>query len=501
MIRFKPLTHQQVYTALFLLISFALSRLVFWLIGVRFDSTSLDWFWQYLDVDVLRHRLFSGIFHQHSQPPGFNLFLGTVLKLCPNSFAVCFNVIYLLMGFVLYCLLYLFLRFSKFSRIFSLAAAFLFIVSPGSILYENWLFYTYPIAVLLVLAAVVLLRLQDKPTASHVAVFLIVISIICLTRSTFHLIFLMIIISLILISCKVNRRKIVVYSIVAVCLASSLYVKNLVVFGFFGSSSWAGMNVFRLAEHSVGENIIDKLVQDNRIPKTASIPPFSHVDKYSEFQSSTQKYKDVPELTTPIKVSGTQNYNHIAYVSVAQDYKNASLYIIQNYQRLYLSGMFDSWLLYCQPTWQDRYLMSNANTLSKYISLLSAVRLRIGINLQSFKKIVFGVDNGKEPYALTSLLFVPLILLFAVVGSIKRFYKLIRHDDTSGLTFIFMSITVLYVAIISNAMEYGENNRFRAETDPLIFLLGIIIVKDVYYFFKDKWLRKNFSDDESTRTL
>jgi hypothetical protein len=39
---------------------------------------------------------------------------------------------------------------------------------------------------------------------------------------------------------------------------------------------------------------------------------------------------------------------------------------------------------------------------------------------------------------------------------------------------------VLYVAILGNAVEWGENNRFRVMTDPLIFLLTVLSCRMVF---------------------
>ena len=106
--------------------------------------------------------------HLHSQPPGFNFFLGSVLKLCPERFTACFHAVYLFLGFMLYYALFFVLRLARFSRPVALLLAFLFILSPSSIFYENWLMYTYPVAVLLALAAWALRRfeLTARPSAA-----------------------------------------------------------------------------------------------------------------------------------------------------------------------------------------------------------------------------------------------------------------------------------------------------------------------------------------------
>ena len=482
---------QQLTTAALLVVSFAVSRVIFWHIGVRFDSSSLDWFWQYLDLNVLRHNLMSGIFHMHSQPPGFNLFLGLVLKCFPNSSGLCFHVVYMLLGFILYCSLYLLLRLSAFSRTWAFVCSFLFIVSPSSILYENWLFYTYPIAVLLVVASIALHRCQERRSTFYAGAFLFIIAIVCLTRSAFHLVFILACVALVVIPREIRNRKVVSCAFATVCLVGTLYLKNLALFGFFGSSSWMGMNMFNIAQHSVGTNVVNELVRLGSIPSVASQPPFSAIDKYSKIDSPQLAPPGIDPLTTKTKASGTPNYNHADYVRIAQEYRQASSYIIRKNPRLYLSSVFDAWCLYCQPSWHNDFLKRNNQAMSVWLSSLSCLRTQGWIDLRPFKRWAFGAEGEKDLYPVTSLLFLPSIIVFACAGAAARISRFARKGDSSGVAFIFMTFTVIYVAVLGNAFEYGENNRFRVETDPLIFLLGAIIARDAYSYAMQRMFRRH----------
>ncbi len=64
---------------------FLLSRVGYYVAGVRFDASSLPWFWQYIDPVLLKTDLGQSLWYLHSQPPAFNLFLGIVLNLFPGS--------------------------------------------------------------------------------------------------------------------------------------------------------------------------------------------------------------------------------------------------------------------------------------------------------------------------------------------------------------------------------------------------------------------------------
>ena len=87
------------------------------------------------------------------------------------------------------------------------------------------------------------------------------------------------------------------------------------------------------------------------------------------------------------------------------------------------------------------------------------------------------------------------------MAAVVRLYRLARKGDTSGLAVIFMTFTVIYVAVLGNALDCGENNRFRVETDPLIFLLGIIVARDTYSYLMQKMLRANANKSVDAHVL
>ncbi len=133
--------------------AFLASRCLYYTIGVRFDQSLLFYAWQFLDVDLLQNRLFESTYYLHIQPPLFNLFLGTILKAFPQHSDTAFHVIYLTFGLIMGIALVTLMVKLGISRLLATALAIIFIASPTAILYENWLFYTYPMASVLCLAA------------------------------------------------------------------------------------------------------------------------------------------------------------------------------------------------------------------------------------------------------------------------------------------------------------------------------------------------------------
>jgi len=389
----------------------------------------------------------------------------------------------MLLGFTLYCALYCFLRLSQFARLPAILIAFVYIISPSSILYENWLFYTYPVAVLLALCAVALCRFHNTTQTVYAAVFLLLCASVCLTRSTFHLLFLLACVPFVLIPRGIRYRRVALCVVIAICIVTTLYGKNLGMFGFFGSSSWLGMNLFKAASAHVERDYIENRVRSGEMSSIASIPPFSPLSEYPDYIAPSQhRYpsRPPPELAAQTKSNGTQNYNHEAYISISHEYQSAALHLIRKKPLPFARTVIGAWQFYTRPSWDYKPLRTNTAALSQYIAILSALRDQVFVKVDSLKKHFSNILTSGIRYPLTSLLVFPLILLVASLRSVVFLYRIVRYGNTSGLVFIFMTMTVLYVAILGNLVEYGENNRFRVETDPLIFLLVAVMCRDLY---------------------
>jgi hypothetical protein len=148
------------------------SRAVAWALGLRFDANSLSWFWQYIDPALLKTRLLESLFYFHAQPPLYNLWLGVLLKLFGGQFRDASHGTYVLVGLVGTGALALFLAKLGVPRLLAVVLALAFFLSPTAILYENWLFYEYPVAVLLIFAVLTLyLFLERRSFAYGVAFF------------------------------------------------------------------------------------------------------------------------------------------------------------------------------------------------------------------------------------------------------------------------------------------------------------------------------------------
>src|SRR5438270_597750 len=84
-------------TELLLVAAWGASRAVVYGFGVRFDKRELASSVQNIDPELLRHSLAESLWWLHGQPPGYNLFLGLVLKASGSHWALAFQAVHLLL--------------------------------------------------------------------------------------------------------------------------------------------------------------------------------------------------------------------------------------------------------------------------------------------------------------------------------------------------------------------------------------------------------------------
>ncbi len=467
-----------------LIVSFyILSRLAFAASGIRFDMTLLDLAWQNLDVVSLQNDLARSVFYQHSQPPLFNFLLGVVLKLFPESYPVVFELMFHVCGLVIFFLLFKILRHFEFGSWGALAIAAIFSISPEAILYENWLFYTWPIATLLTFATYVLLRYQATRLPRYAALFILSIAVLCLTRSMFHLVYLGLCLALVLSirTTSQRRRTIGMFSVCSLGVVGSVYLKNLLIFGFFGTSSWLGMNLYRV----VNTDAVSSEAADTEV---TSVRTFSSMSDYPKrYRGVPATFSEIPALTTEHKKVGYKNLNHYGYVRISREYMAGALSAIKSDPGYYLRNVAVNWVRYYpKPGWSIKFMTENSGAIEGYINVtsLAGPRFFIERNVLGFRK--------PRRFPLSSLLILLGALFLVVVNVGFHFVRFAKSGEHAEHLLIlgFMVLTILYVAIVGNLVEHGENNRFRVETDPLLYLAVMIVVRDIWRAAAAKrWLR------------
>ena len=186
---------------------FIISRIIFFIAGVRFDALPILIFWQFIDPMLLETDLLESLVFLHIQPPLFNLFLSMVLKASPHAFPLVFHAFYLLCGLAITLSLYILIVRTGAPRPLGFALTLAFTVSPSSILYENWLFYTYPLCAMLLLLVLLFLKTLNRPSFVSAFYLFLCAAAVALTWSLFHLGWMVLLLAILILRVRVVTRK------------------------------------------------------------------------------------------------------------------------------------------------------------------------------------------------------------------------------------------------------------------------------------------------------
>ena len=167
---------------------------------MRFDSSTLPGYMQFIDPPLLRERLLESLWYYHAHPPLLNLFTGIGLKLFGDHadvyFALSFHALGLAMALAVYILT---LRLTGCALRPRSSATACSCSAHRFVLYENWLMYTFPSAALLTISALLLHQYLDDRRTRWAVAFFTVLAILLLTRSIFHLAWMVLVVVLLAI--------------------------------------------------------------------------------------------------------------------------------------------------------------------------------------------------------------------------------------------------------------------------------------------------------------
>jgi hypothetical protein len=462
---------------LLLLFIVTASRAVYYLLGVRFDASGLDWFFQFLDPELLRHHLLQSLLYLHIQPPGYNLFAGIVLKLFPHAYATAFHAVHLVFGAVQICLLFYLMRCFRVGARLAFLVTGLFAISPGVVLFENFILYEYQMMFFLIVSAAFLFNFLVYHRTGSAIGFLLCQFWLVLVRNQYHLVyFAAIFIMLLFLATKQNRRLIALVGSTLLALVLSLYIKNQILFGQFVSSTYLGMNISTLTTAQLTPHEKAMFVSLGAISRASAETcigaPLSSYYPYITMPSKTS----VPALDQELKHSGVVNLNHKGFLEVQKIYSRDGLFILRHYPKAYLRGIAISWFTYFLPPGDLRDLGNNRSHIQgveRFFDIVFCGQFKYSEDKKVLRQLK-AAGNG------ASLLLYTGIFLILVLPSLFMFggcflYQGIRRKTLpapQAVVLGFMLFNIFYITAISNFFGCFENNRYRFPLDGFFVVLA-----------------------------
>lgn len=430
-----------------LLALFAVTRGLLHAAGVRFYDQDVARMMHFADVDLLRSDLVQTLWLMDGQPPGFNLLLGLALK-CGASSGAVLRGVFLLTGWALAAGVLELLRRRGVRSLVAVPAALLFAVQPAAVLFENYVFYTYPVAALLVWLVVAFGHACAARTARSWLVFWLLFAALCWLRNLFQLGTGLALLGAVACS-RTHRRAVLVGAAAPLLLVASVHAKNFALYGSFGSSCWLGVSLTSLTTYRLTDDERAARVLDGRSSAVILAPRFADIPS---MRLALQGDAPPPELhplrARERKLGGDVNYHHAVYSAAARKMATDAAAILRDHPDRYLRGVLGAYLCFCSPasTWPP----------------LRPVRRPIERLTTGVESATHAAVGGQRPGVVALLL--PLAFLLCAARSVRTLRG--RGDPAACLS----AWIVCYVTLACVLLEAGENNRMRFCVDALIWV-------------------------------
>ena len=467
-----------------LLLFFTVSRLIYFLLGVRFDAGGVKWFFQFLDPELLRHRLFESLLYLHMQPPGYNLFTGILLKLFPDAYPAAFHVVHLAFGAVLVCLLFFLMRVLGIGARVALTVTALFVISPGVVLFENFILYEYQMLFFLTLSAALLFDFFAHGRVASATGFLLCQVWLVMVRNQFHLVYFIAIFFLLLyFTSRHDRRIIASVGSIFLAVILSIYIKNQILFGQFVSSTYLGMNISALTTHQLTTEEKAALVSMGAISRASAETcigsPLSSYYPYITMPPRTS----IPALDQEVKASGAVNLNHRGFLEVQKIYTKDALYVLRNYPVAYLRGIAISWFTYFLPAGDLRDVEKNRQHIEgieRFFDIVFCGQFKYSQDKKVLRQLK-SRGSGASLVLYTGVFQIIAFPAFFIFGA-WFLYRGIRRKTLGApqaLMLGFLLFNILYVTAVSNFFGCFENNRYRFPLDGFYIVLAALAIDQV----------------------
>ncbi|HWO13909.1 MAG TPA: hypothetical protein VNN80_30610, partial [Polyangiaceae bacterium] len=257
-----------------LLALFAASRLALQATGIRFN---LDLAWMFLaDPAALSSHLLETVFYFHAFAPGTNILTGLLLKIAPDHLQTAAATVFFASGYLLFVSMFQLARVIGLGSRAALLLSVAFSLLPQSIYFENLYLYTHLCTSLSCLAALLFVRALRVGSWRAWLAFYATCTGLGWLYTTYHLLwFCMMVGGGLLLADRGRRRRVLLGAAAPAALFVALYLKNYLVFGVFGATTWGGANLTLATTHRMQPALRERWIREGKLSPFAAISVFA----------------------------------------------------------------------------------------------------------------------------------------------------------------------------------------------------------------------------------
>ena len=329
----------------------------------------------------------------------------------------------------------------------SLAVVTAYMISPIAIIYECWLFYTWPAGALLTLSALALRSFLSRETAGTAALFFSLIGILALTRSAFHLVWVVAAIAALVLARPKIWRRTLAGAIVPFVPVVGIYAKNQVLFSNFSASRWLWWHFAMTTVAEVPEDERMALIGSGVLSPAAKLPDMAPPHLFAEVIEPPPPF-GMAILDDYYKTNGESNYNHRIYLTVAEMLKRDDLYAMWHYPGHRARKVALAIGEFSMPATDNHFILAN---LEKITALDAVYNVAVYGRFLGHVMSWFDVKPESELYAPTAKLgvFVLLIVCLVAASGVVILIKGLRRRAVTDkeVVYLYISMTLIYIAV------------------------------------------------------
>lgn len=458
--------------------------------GAGLDRSALAVSWQLVDVGVLRDDPLGSTWYLHTQPPLYNLVVGSVLRWSPTP------PIGTLFALYVACLLATgLLLLSLASRwgvhpVLAGGAAVLSLTTPSALRTVFQGSYEVPLATLVVLALWLVQRHLDAPRSATLVGLSATLTALVMTRSLFHPLWLAAVLGLVAVARPVPARALVVAAAIPLLLAGGWLVKNQALFGEPTASSWLGFNLQRGIVAPLDRDEVAADVARGEVTPLAARAPWLSIDDYGDREPCTPDDRhpavaDPEKRSAPLEVA---NFNHSCYLPLYEESRHNATTLARRHPGDYLRTRAAALTLAftVNPLGTDdpspTFTGSREPERTWMDALGSVVLLPVGttVAMDGWNLPLLGWDELPVDVSLTLVGGFVVVVARGALGLVRlvRAGWRDRAEAWRGADVAWVVLaTVAGLLVVAAAMvELGENDRFRATIDPLLVALPLALL-------------------------
>jgi hypothetical protein len=225
------------------------------------------------------------------------------------------------------------------------------------------------------------------------------------------------------------------------------------------------MNLSKIVTSRTPEEARKRMIKTGALSPLAMIPPFRNPLVYLKFFPETP-LTGVPLLDAPETSLNSRNHHHLVYIKASRQYLEDAVHLTAAMPSFYLRSIGQAFYIYF-------------HSASDY-DLIGGNRSRIQAFDLWWNRIFYGQWQNDETSIERNISvsaahfgwWIAAGYVASAVGGAVYFWKNRAWlDEPSNLLALFMAYNLLFVALIGNTMDIGENNRFRFVVDPFLLLL------------------------------